>query len=136
MRLSLCLTLLAVAVVAVVACTASISALFPPCSSGGADGLAHHCCDLDAHGFDADDAVSIRWLRAQTDTPEFYPITCDWLHQITFDTIGRKMCAVGCWGYPIRIDGVDYDAPTLREAMDALQRRGCVNNFAAGGYWC
>jgi len=110
--------------------------LLPPCSSPGADELVSHCCNLEAHGFDPDDSTSIRWLRAQIDTPEFYPLTCDWLHQMMFDSIGRKMCAVRCWGYPIQIHGVDHEAPTLKEAMDALQRRGCVNNFAAGGYWC
>ena len=56
MRLSLCMTLL----VAVVACSASIPPLPPPCSSAGADGLASHCCNLEAHGFDADNSTSIR----------------------------------------------------------------------------
>ena len=131
MRVSLCLILLAVA-----ACSASIPPPLLPCSFGVAEGLEKHCCNLEAHGFDADDSTSIRWLRAQIDTPEFYPLTCDWLHQMMFDSIGRKMCAVRCWGYPIQIHGVDHEAPTLKETMDLLQRRGCVNNFAAGGYWC
>ena len=116
---------------AVGACSASIPPLPPPCSVSAGD-----CCDLEAHGFDADDSTSIRWLRAQIDTPEFYPLTCDWLHQMMFDTIGRKMCAVRCWGYPIRIHGVEHEAPTLKQTIDLLQKRGCVNNFAAGGYWC
>ena len=51
-----------------------------------------------------------------------------------FDSIGRKMCAVGCC--PIQIHGVDHEAPTLEETMGALQRRNYINNFAAGGYWC
>lgn len=136
MRLLLLLLLALLAV----ACTAVLPLPPPPCSADGSGGVAgsgaHHCCFLESYGFDADDAASVQWLRAQIDTPEFYPLTCDWMHQAMLDSIGRKLCAVGCWGYPIRIAGVDHQAPTLREAMDAMLRRRCENRFASGGYWC
>jgi len=116
MRVSLCLTLLAV-----VACSASI----PPCSSPGADELVSHCCNLEAHGFDADDSTSIRWLRAQIDTPEFYPLTCDSLHQMMFDTIGQKMSRVGCWGRTIQIDGVSFEMLTRGQLIELMHQRHC-----------
>src|SRR4051812_17129050 len=121
------------------ACLALVLVLFavgcasatPPCYPG-----YHKCCNLGARGFNSDDARSIEWLRRQIDTPEFYPPVCHRLHQFTFDTIGRKMCDVGCWGYPVEIDGGVYEAPTLIQVIDLLRRRSCKNNFAAGGYWC
>lgn len=121
MRLALCLILLAV-----VACSASIPPLLPPCSSPGADELASHCCNLEAHGFDADDSTSIRWLRAQIDTPEFHSaLRCEPLHEFTFDTIGRKMSRVGCWGRTIQIDGVSFEMLTRGQFIELMQQRHC-----------
>ena len=117
MRVSLCLILLAVA-----ACSASM----PPCSSPGADELVSPCCNLEAHGFDPDDSTSIRWLRAQIDTPEFHStLGCEPLHQFTFDTIGQKMSRVGCWGRTIQIDGVSFEMLTRGQLIELMHQRHC-----------
>jgi hypothetical protein len=117
MRISLCMTLLVVATVAV-ACSASA------CSSSS--GTPNHCCNLEAHGFDADDSTSIRWLRAQIDTPEFHAtLRCDPRHELTFDTIGRKMSHAGCWGRIIRINGVSFEMLTRGQFIELMQRRHC-----------
>jgi len=121
MRLSLCLILLAV-----VGCSALIPPLSPPCSFGVADEIANHCCNLEAHGFDTDDSMFIRWLRAQIDTPEVdSTLRCEPVHEFTFDTIGRKMSRVGCWGRTIQINGVSFEMLTRYQFIALMQRRHC-----------
>jgi hypothetical protein len=112
----------------------------PPCPNTPAPpeyaDMDHVCCDLEARGFNADDVSGIRWLRLQMVTPEFYPLRCEGWQQDFFDTIGRKMCRSGCWGYQLRLGGVNYEPLHLAWVSLALQNRNCTNNFAIGGYWC
>ena len=112
----------------------------PPCPSTplpyGLANIDHRCCDLEAHGFNEDNARGLAWLRAQQDTPEFYPLRCEWWQQEHYDNIGRKMCRSNCWSHPLRLAGVNYEPLHLSRVFLVLQRLNCTNNFANGGYWC
>jgi hypothetical protein len=75
-------------------------------------------------------------MQWQIDTPEFYPLVCEPWQQHFFDVLGRKMCRSGCWGYPLRLEGVNYGPMALARVVALQQKRNCTNTFAAEGLWC
>ena len=133
---------LALALLLLLAAASACSALIPcppsACTSKdeGSTDPDRQCCNLESLGFDSGDVPAIRWLRAQIDTPEFYPLRCESWQQQFYDQLGRKMCRSGCWGYPLRIEGVSYEPMHLATVSLLLQDRNCTNNFAPAGYWC